>query len=73
MSSPSLARTGTLHFVAQNYFEIDTMDSQERMDHYLDDQSSISGSVALTLDLGTYGDRVFDSLSGFHSVLRGSR
>ena len=57
----------------QNDFKTDTMDTQERMDHYLDEQSSISRLVASTLDHGTHGDRVFDSLSGFHSVLRGSR
>ena len=73
MSSPSFARTGTLHFVMQNDFETDTMDTQERMDRYLDEHSSIAGSAASTLDPGTYGDRVFDSLSGFYSVLRGSQ
>ena len=72
MSSSSFSRTKTLHFVAQNDFGIDTMDTQERMDRYLDDQSSISGLAASTLDLGTHDDWVFDSLSGFHSVSRGS-
>ena len=38
-----------------------------------DDQGSISGLTASTLNPRTYGDRVFDSLSGFHSVSRGSR
>ena len=70
MTSPSFARTGTLQFAPQNDVENDTMDVQERMNRYLDDQSSISGSAASTLDLGTHGDRVFDSLSGFHSVSR---
>ena len=73
MNSPLFARTGTLQFGAQNDVENDTMDMQERMNRYLDDQSSISGSDVATLDPETHGDRVFDSLSGFHSVSRGSR
>ena len=73
MGNSSLAQIGTLHLIEQSEIETDTMEAYARMGCHLDDQRNILGSAASTIDCGTYGNRVFDSLSGFHSVSRGSR